>query len=465
MTTSQASIWELPGEERPVEGLDRHGAPDPAYAAALGLVSAPLGRRAAAALIDFGIYALLQVPFIVLALPLFRRVLSGRITWYGFVNHPDFVVSVAVAAVTVLLTILLLVVQLVMQGRWGLTLGKLATGLRAVNVGTLAKPGFGRVTLRALVVWVPVITVFGTLLFLASPLWSRANRCRGWHDRVGHVWLVDVRQGLNPFDQKRMRIARKTVTSTPASRVKSLPSLASTGGDASNAYRPGARTSAGVLGVARPHSVDRPVVVGLTGFVPDHSEPTPVERTGAPRLGAYITDASTSRAPEATPDREATDRAEGRHLAASAGGDAPPGSTVQRGASVRRPPAPAAQMPGQGTPAPPRPSGQQELRVTILLDTGQRIQLSSAVVIGRSPASVGGALPLAIVDPDFSISKTHVVLRPVPAGLEVIDQGSTNGTAVIHEGIERPLTAGEVGVAELGDTVRIGERTARVLGA
>ncbi len=49
LTMSQAPIWELPDRDRQVEGLDDNGEPDPAYAAALGLVSAPLGRRAAAA--------------------------------------------------------------------------------------------------------------------------------------------------------------------------------------------------------------------------------------------------------------------------------------------------------------------------------------------------------------------------------------------------------------------------------
>ncbi len=447
LTTSQAPIWELPDHDLPVEGLDIHGAPDPAYAAALGLVSAPVGRRAAAASIDIGIFLLLQLPLVFLALPLFRRLLTGRITWYGFVNHPDFLVSVVVAAVTLLLTILLLVAQLAAQGRWGFTLGKLATGLRAVNVSTLAQPGFWRATWRALVVWLPVVTVLGTLLFLASPLWSRHDRCRGWHDRAGRAWLIDVRKGLNPFDEKRMRIARKTITSTPASRARSLPSLAtSIDGDARNAYRPGTRTIAGVLGVARPHSVVGRVVVGLTGLELGESARRSSERTGVARLGAYgphgdsEADASDGGTFEGgTVDRSATDRAERRHRAIG---------TAQLGASAQ-----------------PRSLAQGGARITLLLDSGQRIELSNSVVLGRSPVAIDGAHPLAIADPDFSISKVHVVLRPVAAGLEVIDQGSTNGTALVHEGHEQPLTAGEVGVAKFGDTIRIGERTARVLGS
>lgn len=410
LTASQASIWELPGDERRVEGLDRHGRPDPAYAEALGLVTAPLGRRTAAALIDIGVYVVLLLPFIFLALPLLRRLLTGRITWYGFVNHPDFLVCVIVAAVTLLLTILFLVTQVVVQAKWGFTLGKLATGLRAVNVSTLAKPGFWRAAGRALLAWAPVVTVLGTLVVLASPLWSRDRR-RGWHDLVGRTWLVDVRQGLNPYDAKRMRIARKTVTSTPAPRAMSLPSLATTtSGDATNAYRPGARTSAGVLGAARPHAVDGRVVVGLTGFEPGQPAPVPEVGNSEPRLGAYLP--TTPAAPDAVA----------------------PDSTV--GAAI-----------------------------TLLFDSGQSVQLSGPVVIGRAPVAVDGALPLAVADPDSSMSKTHVVLRPVAAGLEVIDQGSTNGTALVREGQEQPLAMGEVGVARFGDTLRIGDRTARVLGS
>lgn len=450
MVTSQASIWELPDHDRHVEGLDRHGAPDPAYAAALGLVSAPLGRRVAAAVIDIGSFVLLQVPLVFLGVPLFRRLLTGRISWYGFVNHPDFLVSVIVAAVTLLLTILFLVAQLVIQGRWGFTLGKVATGLRAVNVSTLAGPGFWRVTWRALVVWLPVFTVLGTLLFLASPSWSREDRRRGWHDRAGKAWVIDVRHGLNPFDKKRMRVARKTVTSSPAARVKSLPSLASSaGGDASSTYRPGARISAGVLGVARPHAADGRVIVGLTGFVPGESAPASAVRTGTPRLGAYLTGASAG---------------DVSHSVTSSGHDAEPGSTADRRAVVRPgSPAQSMAMSGPGEPAPQGSSGQHEEGITLLFDTGQRVQFSSAVVVGRSPVTMGGTLPLAIFDPDFSISKTHVVLRPVAAGIEVIDQGSTNGTALVHHGQEQPLAAGEVGVAAFGDAIRIGDRTAQVL--
>ena len=89
--------------------------------------------------------------------------------------------------------------------------------------------------------------------------------------------------------------------------------------------------------------------------------------------------------------------------------------------------------------------------------------MTTPVVIGRAPVGIDGALPLAIADPGSSISKSHLVLRPVTGGLEVIDQGSTNGTVLVHDGREQLLAAGAAVVAVVGDTIRFGDRTARVL--
>jgi hypothetical protein len=446
MSSPQAPIWELPDREQPIEGLDSLGQPVPEYAAALGLVSASPGRRAAAAAIDIGVFLLLQVPFVVWSLPLFWRLLTDRITWYGFVNHPDFLIAVIVAGVTVLLTILLLVTQLVAQGRWGFTLGKLALGLRVVNVRTLEHAGFWRVAWRALVVWAPIVTVVGTIAVLASPLSAKGDRLRGWHDRAGHTWLVDARNGLNPFDRKRMRIARKTVSSSVALRSRDLPSLATGAGEeVSGGYRPGARSSAGVLGVARPHAPFGRVTIGLAGLEP--AEPALVGSTPVDRA-EHVAGAAGG-----TQDRRVEQHPTGKRAAG------------KRVAGKRVATAPANEPAPFAPPQQPRTIEQPDDRCTLLLDDGQRLQLSGPVVVGRAPAPVGDARPLAIADPGSSISKTHVVLRPVVAGIEVIDQGSTNGTLLVRDGREQLLAAGVVALARSGDTIRIGDRSARVLSA
>ena len=449
MSSPQAPIWELPDREQPIEGLDSLGQPVPEYAAALGLVSAPPGRRAAAAAIDIGVFLLLQVPFVVWSLPLFWRLLTDRITWYGFVNHPDFLIAVIVAGVTVLLTILLLVAQLVAQGRWGFTLGKLALGLRVVNVRTLEHAGFWRVAWRALVVWAPIVTVVGTIAVLASPLSAKGDRLRGWHDRAGHTWLVDARNGLNPFDRKRMRIARKTVSSSVGApldetspRSPPVPARRLSGG-----YRPGARSSAGVLGVARPHAPFGRVTIGLAGLEP--AEPALVGST-AGRPDRRRRAASGRRHPgptcRAAPDREARRRQARRREA--------------RGRRLRRANRPRSRRRSSRGPPSNRTIGARCSSTTVSASSS-RARSSS---VGR-PRRVGDARPLAIADPGSSISKTHVVLRPVVAGIEVIDQGSTNGTLLVRDGREQLLAAGVVALARSGDTIRIGDRSARVLSA
>ena len=47
-----STIWEIDDGAEEIEGLDENGRPDPAYAAALGLLPAPFGRRALAFVCD-----------------------------------------------------------------------------------------------------------------------------------------------------------------------------------------------------------------------------------------------------------------------------------------------------------------------------------------------------------------------------------------------------------------------------
>lgn len=242
-------IWEVDGGDNTrVEGLLADGRPDPEYAAALGLVPAPLGRRAGAFTLECALYAVLQLPMWIFMLPLLLKFLTGRIGAYGFVNHPDFKLAAIMAGISTVFTLLFLLVQLLLHGSKGVTLGKAVTGLRSVNVRTLEKPGIGRVFLRALLVWAAGLLPFGSVVVLASPLFDKTGRRRGWHDRVGDLWMVDIREGLNPYDEKRMRVARKTLAATPRAEREPLPSLTNTPG--TGVYQPGARLSAGVIGRA-----------------------------------------------------------------------------------------------------------------------------------------------------------------------------------------------------------------------
>lgn len=283
-------IWSIEdGSDKRPEGVDEDGIPDPAYAASLGLIPAPLGRRVVATLVEAAVYALLALPLLLGASARLVSLASGATSWYGFLNHPDFVLTVVMIAASVVLSLAFTIVQLVLHGRKGVTLGKALTGLRTVNVATLSRPGLGRVLLRGIVLSASsIVPVIGPALFLASPLLDRRRR-RGWLDLVGRTWLVDAAKGLDPYDVKRMRIARKTVAADPIAQQQALPSLATpVQHGAAAAYQPGARVSAGVLGAARPYAPGEQPVVGLASsqqqaaVQPQPSVPQPPVAPAAP---------------------------------------------------------------------------------------------------------------------------------------------------------------------------------------
>lgn len=234
-------------DDEPTPGLDPDGRPDPAYARALGLVPAPVGRRSAAFALDAAVWSVLAVPGLVGAFLLLPAIpVAG--------SAPDaatLVLPLVLIGVSQLLLTVFGVVQLVLHGRRGRTLGKAALGIRSVQVATFAAPGFWRVVLRVLVLWAGqcLVPVVGPAVLFASSAWDRERRGRSWLDRVGRCYAVDVRRGLDPFDTKALRHARR-VADAPSATAASLPSLASDRGLGEQTFIPSARFSAGVVATA-----------------------------------------------------------------------------------------------------------------------------------------------------------------------------------------------------------------------
>ncbi len=435
-------IWEIDDQERVVEGVDAAGRPDPAYAAALGLVRAPFGRRALAFACDAAIWIVLQLPLWLGAVPLVLKLLTGSVSAYGFVNHPDFVLSVVLASVSAFLSLVYLLVQLVLNGRRGVTVGKAVTGIRSVNVRTLERPGVGAILLRFLIVVAAGIVPAGTAVILASPTFDAGRRGRGWHDKATGVWLVDVRTGLNPYDEKRMRLARKKVKIEPLPERSELPSLATPRDPrAQPEYRPGNRISAGVLGVARPPE-ELPVVEPAPATMAQPQAP----QAQFPQLIA----AAPAQSPGGVPAPAATPQPQSQWQ--------PP--TLLPSPAVD-PPAPAV----AATPAPTPRRTEQAARFELRLDTGDSILVSEPMLLGRNPdaADHPGARPVAVADASRSLSKTHMFVRPVDGGLEVVDWHSTNGSGLISNGVEQTLAPGVPVQAAEGDKIRLGDRIADVI--
>lgn len=515
-------IWEIDEKTQAIEGLDAAGRPDPAYAAALGLLRAPFGRRALAATIDAGIWVLLQLPLWIGAVPLLLKLATGAISTYGFVNHPDFVLAVVMAAVTLLLSLVFLVVQLILQGTKGVTIGKAIAGIRTVNVRTLERPRVGSIFLRFLIVGAAgIVPLFGPALILISPTFDPEGRGRGLHDKAAKVWLVDVRKGLNPYDEKRMRVARKVVKAEPTPERSALPSLATSAEPgAQPAYRPGNRVSAGVLGVARPYEAHERPTVGLSLATPA-AEAVPSE-AGKPVLGGYRiaegeraagADAAAHAAeiaavipepaepvalpavprpaPMVTPAQPVTPgfsvqpvtpvpAAQPAVAPVAAPTPVAQPAPVAAPAPVAQPVAPhpvtpvvpqpvasqpVAAQPVTRAPAAPQPTPAPAPRFELRLDTGESILITEPVLLGRNPDAAvhPGARAIALPDDSRSLSKTHMLVRPVEGGLEITDCHSTNGSGLTRGGTDYSVTAGTPVVTTDGDTIRLGDRTAAVV--
>jgi uncharacterized RDD family membrane protein YckC len=464
-------IWEIDEKTETIEGLDAAGRPDPAYATALGLLRAPFGRRSLAFVVDIAIWVLLQLPLWIGAVPLLLKLATGSISPYGFLNHPDFVLAVVMASISTVLSLVLLVVQLVLHGRRGVTIGKAVAGIRSVNVRTLERPKVAPVLLRYLVVAAAgIVPVLGSALMLASPTFDPDGRGRGLHDKAAGIWLVDVRKGLNPYDEKRMRVARKMVKADPRPERSALPSLA-TPVDPSvrPEYRPGGRVSAGVLGVARPHdSHDRPAV-GLSLATPTADADAVPGEAGKPILGGYrAPDAERPSAP-AMPVVPAAPVVQVPPAPAAPAPVAPAPAVpvpVVPAPVAPAPAAPAAASAPTPPPAAPAPAA-RPARFALHLDTGETLVIEAPVLLGRNPdaAPHPGAHAVPLHDDTRSLSKTHMLVRPVDGGLEVIDLHSTNGSALIRGGIDLAMPAGTVVATTEGDSIRLGDRVFAVVRA
>ncbi|NMM32260.1 MAG: RDD family protein, partial [Cellulomonas sp.] len=94
------------------------------------------------------------------------------------------------------------------QGARGWTVGKYLLGLRTVDVRSGRPVGMRRIFVRGLVVGAGTLVIgVGQLVVLASPLWDRSGRNRGWHDRSAGDEVVDLRTGTLPSPRPQARRA------------------------------------------------------------------------------------------------------------------------------------------------------------------------------------------------------------------------------------------------------------------
>ncbi len=408
---------------------------DPASAARLGLVPAGTGYRSLAFAIDLAIWLLLAAPAVMGAIML---ALGDR-------SLVPVILVIAGAALSGLFAL----VQLITHGRRGVTAGKAAMRLRSVSAADLGRPGFWRVVLRALVLAAStiVLIVVGPALLFASGLWDPQRRGRSILDRIGGCWLIDARAGLDPFDAKALRHARRALRDR-ADDGEDLPSMAS-GAPESVALRiPDARSRAGVVGpggtgaqweLARSDD-DLSVIDGVPGA--DAAAPPP-----------------TAVAPSAAGSAPFAPGAAGFDAASAA--FAPPATTATTGPGVAAAAAAPAEVVPSSAAAPA--NGLRRAQAMIRFDDGSVVRVPVLGLIGRDPEAAAGETPDALVrleDPQRLMSKTHASFGQDAEGVWVGDRGSRNGTQLVSPGGDVvDVPAGERMRMPVGWTAQVGGRT------
>ncbi|WP_169580729.1 MULTISPECIES: RDD family protein [Microbacterium] len=427
-------MTDLAAPSRPPAGAPLDSEGNPVTAARLGVVPAGAGFRSLAFALDASIWLVLAAPLV-----------AGVVLLAT--GDASVLPVVLIAAGTALVWVFSLV-QLLLHGRRGVTAGKAALRLRSVSSHDLGRPGFWRVVLRAVVLWAStlVLVVVGPAVLFASSLWDPQRRGRSILDRIGGCWVIDARAGLDPFDAKALRHARRALRDR-ADGGEDLPSMAS-GAPESVALRiPDARSRAGVVGPggtgAQWETAEARVDLGVIDEVPGadaSAQPAATETPGGPAAtpltpaGDAFGAASAAFAPVATT---------GPDLPAAAAAP-PPAEVVQASGAV---------------PA----SGLRRAQAMVRFDDGSVVRVPVLGLIGRDPEASAGESPDAIVrleDPQRLMSKTHASFGQDADGVWVGDRGSRNGTQLLSPGGDVvDVPAGERMRVPAGWTVQVGGRT------
>ncbi len=442
-----------------------------------GSVPATVRRRLVAFAIDL-------VAMLVFGGGLLVGGLAGQWRTDGTLARPALVTLVG-AAVLLAFTL----VQVVMLGTSGRSVGGLLAGQRVVDQESGASIGLWRSLLRCALVTVAwIVPLLGPVLVVASGAWDPGGRRRGWHDRASRAVVLDLGVGLDPRTSRPVRASadgraggllsegdeRRSLrpARTAAQAVEQTPVESTTSPSdprAEQAAHPGAPVDDGRSGpgetlttgtLAPPGAGQRPPADRSTtdydpwptGDMPARAYPglQQVRRRGrdrdargeddmSPTKGRVVPDAPYERK-SSPPYRALDDEVE---------------QTQLREARSKVAYAP--------TRAQTRP------RATLLLWDNRVVVLDGTALVGRNPSPrEGESLPvqvIAVLDRGRSVSKTHFAMGVDADGVWLKDRSSTNGTIVTLTDGQQILCAPEQSVrVPVGASVAFGDYWLTVAG-
>ncbi|MFC8302223.1 RDD family protein [Specibacter sp. NPDC057265] len=416
---------------------------DPRLAEATALVPGGAGRRLSAWLIDAA------VPGILLGIASAVGVALIDVRRVGSQNVVDFTWLGILLGIASVLSLGWVVFQWLWEAKKGKTLGNLLLGLRTTNMdghpaGVLA------IFLRLLIVSVSsIVPTIGPLLVVLSNAWDGNAKKQGWHDKVAHTLVFNVRTGRDPLETGGIA-ERENYTPAPVQAISPV---------AAPMVRPGQETAA----------------------VPSATMPAPSDTVGAGSRRR-------KKAPAADPFAPIQFHGQsGQSAQPAPGQSAPYGGTFAPPSPVPAQPAqfaesgPITSVPGITAPPPPRDvaasaqadddAGETRVRPVaaatptyrLVFDDGRHEDVSALALIGRNPAGYDGEMIsrlISVHDTSRSVSKTHLHVRVSSEGVWVTDRNSTNGSAIATAaGARTTLVGGTPALAEVGARVHFGDRS------
>lgn len=387
-------------------------------------VPASYGRRCAAALVDGALALVVLGATVAVALVVAGPGASAVAGWAPGEPVPGSAVSALLAGVVAVGVLAL--AQWLVHGTRGWTVGRLALGVRTLDVESRRPVGPGRVLVRGLVVAAGgLVAGVGAVVVLLSPLFDRTGRLRGWHDLAAGAEVLDVRDSPG-----RDRV--------PAG-AWSVPPLAPR---AATDDRDARDVPAWSHAVGAPAPPSPAVGVPTTGLVGD---------AGADGRLVLAPLAPTRQGPDldtrAMPVVRPVTLAFGLH----------PELEVTRPSRERLPVPP--EPPASGAVTSPASA-------EIELTDGRRVTVVRAALVGRNPAAEGDVQLIRVVDPTRSVSKTHLQIGVEPGGVWVADRGSTNGTVVtLPDGAQILCGTDQQVRLRVGATVAFGDHGLRLVRA
>lgn len=424
-----------------------HGV-DQRFAAAAALVPGGAGRRLAAKLLD-GV-----VPALLLGLGAgigATQISVTQIGSYAQLNLGNMWLFIAIAGV---LSLAYSVFLWIWEARTGKTPGNLMVGLRTTNMDG-GPAGILAIFLRNLIIGLgSIIPGVGQLLVIISNAWDANGKKQGWHDKVAHTLVFNIKDGRNPLE---------------------------TGGIAGRA-------------AFVPAPVPTISAVGSPLMRPDSPALTPLEfadQPQAPAQGSTFAPPSSAipagwappafapaAQPPATPGPITSVPGSLRNTLPEPPNQQPPAHQPPNHQQPVQQPAPAVAPPAQSAAAPSAgllaeaddEAGETRIRpvapsagLRLTFDDGRIEDVASVALIGRNPAGYDGEMIsrlISVQDSARSVSKSHLHLRVAAEGLWVTDRNSTNGSALTRpQGPKVTLAAGVPTVAALGDRVHFGDRS------